>query len=70
MKRDDADRLGKALERFRREDPTFQVTTDEETGQTVEKIQADSDRNFWMSAEEALGYGVISRIVTKAGDVV
>ncbi len=34
-KRDDADKLGKALERFRREDPTFRVQTDEETGQTL-----------------------------------
>jgi len=33
--RDDADRLSKALQRFRREDPTFQVMTDEETGETV-----------------------------------
>ncbi len=35
MKRDGADRLSKALERFRREDPTFQVTTDQESGQTI-----------------------------------
>lgn len=34
-KRDDADKLSKALERFRREDPTFRVMTDEETGQTL-----------------------------------
>ncbi|MCA9011892.1 MAG: elongation factor G, partial [Planctomycetaceae bacterium] len=34
-KRDDADKLSKALERFRREDPTFRVLTDEETGQTL-----------------------------------
>ncbi len=33
--RDGADKLGKALERFRREDPTFHVMTDEETGQTI-----------------------------------
>ncbi|TWT61843.1 elongation factor G [Rubinisphaera italica] len=33
--RDSADKLGKALERFRREDPTFHVMTDEETGQTI-----------------------------------
>ena len=33
--RDSADRLAKALERFRREDPTFHVMTDEETGQTI-----------------------------------
>lgn len=30
-----ADRLGKALERFRREDPTFQVSTDSETNETI-----------------------------------
>ncbi|MFQ5731241.1 MAG: elongation factor G [Planctomycetaceae bacterium] len=35
LKRDGADRLGKALERFRREDPTFRVFTDQETGQTL-----------------------------------
>ena len=34
-KREDADRLGKALERFRREDPTFRVLSDEETNQTL-----------------------------------
>lgn len=35
IKRDGADRLGKALQRFRREDPTFRVETDQETGQTI-----------------------------------
>src|SRR5688572_20385912 len=35
LSRDTADRLSKALQRFRREDPTFQVMTDEETGETV-----------------------------------
>jgi elongation factor G len=35
LKRDGADRLSKALERFRREDPTFRVFTDQETGQTL-----------------------------------
>ncbi len=34
-KRADADRLGKALQRFRREDPTFQIHTDEESSETV-----------------------------------
>ena len=32
--RDNADKLGKALQRFRKEDPTFRVSTDEETGET------------------------------------
>ena len=34
-RREDAHKLSKALERFRREDPTFQVTTDPETGDTL-----------------------------------
>ncbi len=35
VSREGADKMGKALHRFRREDPTFRVTTDEETSETV-----------------------------------
>jgi elongation factor G len=35
LSRDNSDRLSKALQRFRKEDPTFQVMTDEETGETI-----------------------------------
>ncbi len=33
------------------------------TGQPLEKIEQDTDRNFYMSAEEALKYGIVDRIV-------
>lgn len=33
------------------------------TGQTVEKIKKDSERNFYMSAEEAKAYGLIDEII-------
>ena len=33
------------------------------TGQTMEKIEKDSDRDFYMSAEEALQYGLIDKII-------
>jgi ATP-dependent Clp protease protease subunit len=41
----------------------------QETGQTLEKITHDSDRNFWMSAEEALEYGLVSKIVQTSGEI-
>ena len=34
------------------------------TGKPVEKINADSDRNFWMDAQEALDYGIVDNILT------
>lgn len=35
----------------------------EETGQPVERIVKDTQRNFWMNAEEAREYGIVSRII-------
>ena len=35
------------------------------TGQRVEKIFSDADRNFWMSSAEAKDYGMIDNILTK-----
>lgn len=37
----------------------------EETGQSMEKVEKDTDRDYWMTAEDALGYGLISRIVSR-----
>lgn len=34
-----------------------------ETGQPLEKIEKDMHRDYWMSAEEAVAYGLASRIV-------
>jgi len=41
----------------------------EETGQPVEKVEEDTRRNYWMSADEALEYGLLSKIVTSKKDV-
>lgn len=38
------------------------------TGQTVEKIRADSDRDNFMSAEDAVSYGLIDKIFVKRGE--
>ena len=36
------------------------------TGQPVERIEADSDRDRWFTAEEAKDYGFIDRVIEKA----
>ena len=41
----------------------------EHTGQDIERIRKDSDRNFFMSAEEAKEYGVIDQVITRKQQV-
>lgn len=40
----------------------------ERTGQTAERLRHDLDRDLWLSAEEALAYGVIDELATRRGD--
>ena len=40
-----------------------------ETGNSAEQVENDSDRNFWMNSEEALEYGLITKIVTSANEI-
>jgi ATP-dependent Clp protease protease subunit len=39
------------------------------TGQTVEQITTDSDRDRWFTAEEAKDYGIIDRVITRRGEI-
>jgi ATP-dependent Clp protease, protease subunit len=39
------------------------------TGQTVEQIEADSDRDRWFTAEEAKDYGFVDHVVRSAAEV-
>ena len=41
----------------------------EHSGQTVEQIVADSDRDRWFSAEEAREYGLLDHVIARAGDL-
>jgi ATP-dependent Clp protease protease subunit len=40
-----------------------------ETGQPYEKVAKDTDRNYWMSAEEAIAYGMMSRVISSLKDL-
>ena len=37
----------------------------QETGKSLQQVEKDTDRDYWMSAEEALEYGLISKIISK-----
>ena len=37
------------------------------SGQTYEKIEEDSDRDYWMKADKAKEYGMIDEILTREG---
>jgi ATP-dependent Clp protease protease subunit len=39
------------------------------TGQTVEKIAKDTDRDYWLTAEEAKNYGLVSRIISSQSEI-
>ena len=41
----------------------------DETGQEVEKVEKDTRRNYWINAEEAREYGLISRIVSSKSEL-
>jgi ATP-dependent Clp protease protease subunit len=40
-----------------------------ETGQKLERVMADIDRDHWMSAAEAIDYGLVSRVVDKQSEL-
>lgn len=40
-----------------------------QTGQSLEKIREDTHRNFWMTAHEAVDYGLVGRIIASAEEL-
>ena len=41
----------------------------DETGQPLERVLADIDRDYWMSADEAIAYGLVSRTIVKRSEL-
>ena len=54
-----------AREILKLKDELYQIIADH-SHQAVEKIRQDADRDYWMTAKEALEYGMIDRVYTKA----
>ncbi len=56
-----------AKEILKLKDELYQIIADH-SGQTLERIRQDADRDFWMTSKEALDYGMIDSIFTKKGE--
>ena len=41
----------------------------EATGKSLEQIKKDTDRDFWMSAQEAVDYGLVSKIIRNRSEI-
>jgi ATP-dependent Clp protease protease subunit len=42
----------------------------EETGKPFTQVEKDTDRDFWLNSDEAIEYGLISRIVINKNDII
>jgi len=40
-----------------------------QTGQPLEKVEKDTDRNYWMTAEAAVEYGIVGRVIANEAEV-
>lgn len=39
------------------------------TGQPFDRVAKDSDRNFWLGAEEAIEYGIVNKIISSVKEI-
>ena len=53
-----------AREILKLKDELYQIIA-KHSGQTFEKVNQDSDRDYWMKAEEAKAYGMVDEVLTK-----
>ena len=41
----------------------------DETGTALEQVEKDTDRDHWMSVEEAIEYGIVNKVISSAADI-
>jgi ATP-dependent Clp protease protease subunit len=58
----EAEEIMKARERLNQ-------TIADATGQPLAKVEQDTERNYWMSPEEAVAYGIVGKVVTSASEL-
>jgi len=58
----EAEEIMKARERLNQ-------TIADATGQPLAKVEQDTERNYWMSPEEAVAYGIVGRVIRSASEL-
>jgi ATP-dependent Clp protease protease subunit len=58
----EAEEIVKARERLNQ-------TIADATGQPLAKVELDTDRNYWMSPDEAVAYGIVGRVIKSAAEL-
>ena len=41
----------------------------DETGQPLERVAKDTDRDYWMTVDEAIDYGIVAKVVRSINEV-
>ena len=41
----------------------------DETGRPIEQVEKDTDRDFWMSVEEAIEYGIVGKVISSVTEI-
>jgi ATP-dependent Clp protease protease subunit len=41
----------------------------EETGRPLDQVEKDTDRDYWMSVDEAIEYGIVSKVISSVNDI-
>jgi ATP-dependent Clp protease protease subunit len=41
----------------------------DETGQSIERVAKDTDRDFWMSVDEAIEYGIVGKVISSIEEI-
>ena len=47
----------------------FDKLSSKATGQSAKKIAQDTQRDFWLTTQAALGYGLVNRVITTVDEL-
>ena len=40
-----------------------------ETGQPLDRVAQDTDRDYWMTVEEAVEYGIVGEVISSVSEI-